>query len=93
MPKLYIWYVYIFRCVDNTLYTGVTTDVTRRLQEHNAQGSKTAKYLRGKNPLQLVFQLQVADKCTALKIEHKIKALSKVQKELLAAGMSASINN
>jgi putative endonuclease len=93
MPTTNEWYVYIIRCCDNALYTGITTDVSRRFKEHNAQGSKTAKYLRGKHPLQLVFQLQVANKSTALKIEHKIKALSKHEKELVAAGMSTSINN
>lgn len=93
MPKANEWFVYMIRCCDNTLYTGVTTNVSRRFNEHNAQGSKTAKYLRGKHPLKLIYQLQVANKSAALKIEHKIKALSKQDKELIAAGMSTSINN
>lgn len=87
------WYVYIIRCCDNSLYTGITTDVLRRFNEHNAQGSKTAKYLRGKAPLKLVFQLQMTNKSQALKIEHKIKVLPKCKKEVLAAGMSRLINN
>ncbi len=87
------WYVYIIRCCDNALYTGITTDVSRRFNEHNAQSSKAAKYLRGKLPLKLVFQLQVENKSVALKIEHKIKALSKKDKELIAAGMSLIENN
>lgn len=77
------WYVYVIRCADQSLYTGITTDVTRRLQEHNAQGKLTAKYLRGKHPLQLVFQLQVPTKSIALKLELEIKSLSKLEKELM----------
>ena len=75
------WYVYIIRCSDNSLYTGVTTDVSRRLLEHQSQGNKAAKYLRGKSPLKLMFQLEVKDRSSALKIEHKIKRLSKLEKE------------
>lgn len=93
MPVSNEWYVYMIRCFDNTLYTGITTDVSRRLNEHNAQGSKTAKYLRGKIPLRIVFQQKVKNKSAALKIEHKIKTLSKHEKELIAAGMSTSLNN
>jgi len=77
------WYVYIIRCSDNSLYTGVTTDVSRRLQEHQAQGDRTAKYLRGKSPLKLVLQLQVVNKSAALKLEKQIKSLSKLEKEKL----------
>lgn len=75
------WYVYIIRCSDNSLYTGITTDVSRRLLEHQSQGNKTAKYLRGKSPLNLVFQLEVKNRSSALKIEQKIKQLSKSEKE------------
>jgi putative endonuclease len=65
------------------LYTGITTDVQRRFAEHQAQGNKTAKYLRGKNPLSLVFSLQIGNRSAASKIEHQIKQLPKSQKELL----------
>ncbi len=77
------WYVYIIRCADSTLYTGITTDVQRRLQEHTAGTKLAAKYVRGKQPLKLVFQLAVSDRGTASKIERKIKQLSKEQKENL----------
>jgi len=82
------WYVYIIRCADNTLYTGITTDVTRRFNEHNAQGRLTAKYLRGKAPLKLVFQLAIANKSLALQKEFQIKKLSRPEKEDLIASMS-----
>lgn len=75
------WFVYIIRCADDTLYTGITTDVQRRLLEHTAGGKLSAKYVRGKQPLKLVFQLAVSDRGTASKIERKIKQLSKDQKE------------
>ena len=77
------WYVYIIRCSDNSLYTGITNDVSRRLLEHQSQSNKTAKYLRGKSPLKLVLQLEVKTKSIALKIERKIKQLSKSAKEEL----------
>ncbi len=77
------WFVYIIRCADNSLYTGITTDVSRRFSEHQAQGKKTAKYLRGKAPLKLVLQLPVESKSLALKLECKIKSLSKLEKEAI----------
>jgi DNA-3-methyladenine glycosylase I len=77
------WYVYIIRCADNSLYTGITTDVSRRFNEHQTQSKHCAKYLRGKAPLTLVFQLCVADKSSALQMEYKIKQLSKLEKELI----------
>lgn len=81
MPK--DWYVYIIRCSDKSLYTGISTDVVRRFAEHQAQGNKTAKYLRGKQPLQLALQIKVNNRSNALVIENKIKKLSKSQKEQL----------
>ncbi|HSX20978.1 MAG TPA: GIY-YIG nuclease family protein [Gammaproteobacteria bacterium] len=77
------WYVYIIRCADRSLYTGITTDVTRRVREHCAQGKRTAKYLRGKAPLKLVLQLAIGNKDVALQVEYKIKQLSKAQKEAM----------
>jgi len=68
------WYVYILRCGDGSLYTGIATDVDRRLAEH--QTNKGAKYLRGRGPLKLVFEKQVGSRSQALKIEHKVKGLT-----------------
>lgn len=73
----------MIRCVDNTLYTGISTDVERRFHEHATGGKRSAKYLRGKDPLKLVFQLAVPDRGTASRIENKIKQLRKVDKESL----------
>ena len=77
------WYVYLVRCNDDSLYTGVTTDVTRRFQEHQAQGKKTAKYLRGKQPLSLVYVVAVESKRKALQLEHTIKEMAKCKKEAM----------
>ena len=71
----------MLRCSDNTLYTGITKDVARRFFEHNSQGQKCAKYLRGKHPLKLVYQQKVENKSEALKLESKIKKFSRAQKE------------
>jgi len=80
------WSVYLVRCSDNSLYTGIATDVVRRFAEHQAQGPKTARYLRGRAPLTLVFQCPAGDRGEALKLEYRIKQLSKVDKLRLVAG-------
>lgn len=74
------WNVYMIQCADKTLYTGVATDVKRRFQEHQEQGKKCAKYLRGKGPLKLVFTQKMKNKVQAHRAEYLIKALSKAQK-------------
>lgn len=73
------WYVYIVRCRDGSLYTGIATDVERRLGEH--QAGKGAKYLRGRGPLKLVFEKKIGKRGQALKIERKIKGLTRREKE------------
>ena len=82
MIKPQLWYLYMIRCSDNSLYTGITIDVSRRFSEHLAQGKKCAKYLRGKVPLTLVYQLPVLGKREAYQLEKKFKKLSKTEKEL-----------
>ncbi len=78
------WFLYILRCADGSLYTGITTDVKRRLRDHT--GKKGAKYLRPgfRRPFKIVFVSYAGDdRSTALKLEHRIKSLSKWQKEKL----------
>ena len=75
------WYVYIVRCRDGSLYTGITTDVARRLEEH--QANRGAKYLRGRNPLALVFKQRFDTRGQALRVERHIKGLSRRKKEKL----------
>ncbi len=73
------WFVYILRCCDNTLYTGVTTDLVRRLQQHN-HGSKGAKYTRTRRPVELVYQESAADRSTAQQREYRIRRMSAAKK-------------
>ena len=77
------WYVYMLRCGDGTLYTGVTDNVERRLAAHRS--GRGAKYTRGRGPLELVYQEQVPDKSAALRREYQIKRLPKQEKEGLIA--------
>ena len=73
-----MWYLYILRCRDNSLYTGITTDVEKRLEAHRS--GKGAKYTRGRGPLELVYREECGDHSEALKRELEIKALSREEK-------------
>lgn len=77
--------LYIVRCADGSLYTGIARDVARRLQEH-VHGSRGAKYLRGRGPLELVFAQAVGDRGCASRLEYQVKRLDRVEKEALIAG-------
>ena len=79
------WFLYMVECADGRVYTGITTDVSRRFAEHSEGGIKGAKALRGKGPLKLVFQQQMLNRSTASIAESAIKKLSKQQKLLLIA--------
>lgn len=81
-----MWQVYLIRCRDNSLYTGVSNDLLRRMREHEAEGAACAKYLRGKGPFSLVFTCIVGTRSEALRAERRIKKLSKDSKEMLVAG-------
>jgi putative endonuclease len=81
--RLREWYLYLVRCRDGSLYTGIATDVERRLAEHRA--GKGAKYLRGRGRLKLVYKQRVGNRAAALKLERRIKGWPKEKKERLAA--------
>ena len=72
------WYVYILRCGDGSLYTGIARDIQARLEMHRS--GKGAKYTRGRGPLELVYEEMCPDKGTALKRELAIKALPREEK-------------
>lgn len=82
------WFVYMLRCGDDSLYTGIATDVERRLLEHRGVcgADKGAKYLKGRGPLNLVLTQAVADRSIASKLEYRIKKMAKTEKEQLVAG-------
>lgn len=73
-----MWYLYILRCKDGSLYTGITTDVEKRLEAH--QSGKGAKYTRGRGPLALVYKEECGDHSEALKRELEVKALTRAEK-------------
>jgi putative endonuclease len=73
------YYVYILRCSDGTLYTGITTDLERRVDEHN-HSPKGAKYTRARRPVELVYSETCADKSSASQREYVIKKMTRSQK-------------
>ena len=82
MDKNNHWFVYILRCADKTFYTGITTDLERRLIEHNAKKSIT-KYTRARQPVEMVYSEGVESRSSAGKREVFIKSLSRIQKVAL----------
>lgn len=84
------WHLYMLRTPTGMLYTGITTDVQRRLHQH--QQGKGAKALRGKGELTLVFHCEAGDRSEASKLEYQVKQLSKKQKEQLVHSCSEDIS-
>ena len=74
------WFVYLLRCADGTLYTGVATNVSRRLQQHNGELSGGARYTRGRRPVTLLWQDTCDSRSDALQREAMIKKLTRLQK-------------
>jgi len=83
MPNKSSWYTYILQCSDDTLYTGVTTDTERRLDEHNNNDKLAAKYTRVRRPVVLIHQEKFKTRSLACKREAAIKKLSRKEKNLL----------
>ncbi len=79
------YFLYIVECADGSLYTGISTDVDRRLEEHTT-GVRGARYVRGRTPLTLVFATPVGDRSRASSAEARVKRLSKRQKRSLIDG-------
>lgn len=80
------WTVYILRCADDSLYTGITTDVARRVEEHNTCNKRSASYTRGRRPVELVYYEEVADRSAASQREAEIKKLGRGDKQKLIQG-------
>jgi len=80
------WYLYMVRCADDTLYTGITTDVQRRIDEHNGDDRIGARYTRTRRPVELVYTEQVASRAAAASREAAIKKLTRQQKLALFNG-------
>ncbi|MEG2171692.1 MAG: GIY-YIG nuclease family protein [Desulfovibrionaceae bacterium] len=75
-----VWYLYLLRCADKSLYCGITTDITRRLAQHNGERAGGAKCTRARRPVVLEACVPCADKSTALKQELLIKKLPREHK-------------
>lgn len=80
------WYVYMVRCADESLYTGITTEVKRRVAEHNGETTgvdKGAKYTKARRPVMLVYQKRCKDRSAAAIAEATLRKLTKKEKENL----------
>lgn len=75
--------VYIVECADGTYYTGIATDVQRRLLEHNGAKGRGARYTSARAPVSLIYEVRCASRSAALKEEHRIKRLTRGQKQML----------
>ena len=75
------WFVYMLRCADDSLYTGITTDLSRRCDQHNAGAA--SRYTRSRLPIRLVYEEVLTSRSLALKREAAMKALSRMEKESL----------
>ena len=80
--------LYILRCNDGSLYTGIATDIDRRLAEHE-WSERGAQYLRGRGPLRLEFVEVVGSRALAQRIEHRVKRMRRTAKEALIAGQTS----
>jgi len=85
LKRLYIpsmYYLYILKCTDQTFYTGITTNLERRIEEHNSS-TLGAKYTRGRRPVKLVYKKEFENRSEATREESRIKKLSRIKKEIL----------
>lgn len=93
------WYVYMVRCRDNSLYTGISSDPVRRERQHNGELVKGARYTRVRRPVSLVFVEAAANRSAAASREHSIKMMSRSLKEGLieqseaARELKSAVNN
>ena len=78
-----MYYVYMLRCEDNSVYTGIAKDLEHRLNEHFSQDEKCAKYTKSRKAKKLEISWETENKSTASKLEYAIKTLTKSQKENL----------
>lgn len=84
MPNAEVWYVYLLQCSDGTFYTGVTTDLTRRVEEHNGS-TIGAKYTRARRPVHLVYSEEASSRSSACVREAQIRSLPRSKKLELAS--------
>jgi putative endonuclease len=78
-----MWFIYILRCSDRTLYTGIAKDVSRRVLEHNSNNRLAARYTRARRPVVLVYSEMAKTQSAAAKREYEIKQMTREEKEAL----------
>jgi len=78
--KTVAWLLYVVKCRDNTLYTGITNDLPRRLTQHN--NGTASRYTRSRLPVKLLYQERCCGRSSALRKEYRMKALSRQEKEV-----------
>lgn len=78
-----MYYFYMVRCKDNSLYCGITNNLKKRIEEHNSHSPRTAKYTRSRKPVVLVYSETFPDRPSAMKREYEVKQWSKEKKEQL----------
>ncbi len=84
-----MWYVYILKCYDGSFYTGITSDINRRIKEHNFDDKKASKYVKVRRPAYIIYQEQFKTKSKALKRENEIKGIRRQKKiELISGAVS-----
>jgi len=86
-----MYYVYIVLCADDTLYTGITKELNRRIEEHNTS-DKGAKYTKARRPVKLVYHDNHPDRSSASKREYAIKKLSRQKKKLLINAFNPQVS-
>jgi len=84
-----LWYVYIVRCADDSLYTGITKDILRRVDEHNTDDKSGAVYTHNRRPVTLVYQESHTTRSAAARREHEIKQMNKKTKEAFLKEMTS----
>jgi putative endonuclease len=84
------WKVYMLQCADNSLYTGITTDIERRVKEHNSDNSKGARYTRARRPVSLAYLEDCDDRADASKREYQLKKLARGEKLKLVSARTSS---
>ena len=84
-----MWSIYIIRCGDNSLYTGISNNVAKRFAVHQSGNTQSAKYTRTRHPLQLVFTAEIGTKSAASRAEYYTKKLPKKTQELLVMGITS----
>ena len=87
-----MYYTYMIRCEDNSIYTGMTNDLEKRLKEHKSKSKNGAKYTKSHNAIKIEAAWKSKDKSLACKLEYQIKNLTKNQKENLIKGEKLSID-